>query len=153
EFDLPNYKGLKLKRPVKTFTDEDVAREERRILAPYGQLVPKPDGDVQPGDYVTVDMTARDGDRVLGELKELRRRVAPRLAFKDGVAEHVADQLKGARAGDQRDIDITMSDAVADVSLKGRKVRATLDIKDVKTLRLPELTHEFLHTFGVHSPE
>src|SRR5262249_21257082 len=37
EFDLPNYKGLKLRRPVKTFTDEDVLQEERRILAPYGQ--------------------------------------------------------------------------------------------------------------------
>src|SRR5438128_574324 len=30
EFDLPNYKGLKLKRPVRMFTDEDVAREENR---------------------------------------------------------------------------------------------------------------------------
>src|SRR5262249_35680232 len=27
------------------------------------------------------------------------------------------------------------------------------EVKDVKTLRYPELTHEFLHTFGVHSPE
>src|SRR5262245_42122432 len=33
QFDLPNYKGLKLRRPVQTFTDEDVAAEERRVLA------------------------------------------------------------------------------------------------------------------------
>jgi trigger factor len=153
EFDLPNYKGLKLKRPVKDFTDEDVAQEERRILAPYGQLVPKPDGDAQMGDYLTVDMTARDGDRVLGELKELTVRVDSRLAFKDGVAEKFAEQVKGARAGDTRVVDITMSDAVADTTLKGKRVQGTLAIKDIKTLRLPELTHEFLHTFGVHTPE
>jgi trigger factor len=153
EFDLPNYKGLKLRRPVKTFTDEDVAREEKRLLAPYGQLVPKPEGDAQVGDYLIVDMTARDGDRVLGELKELTLRVDPRLAFKDGVAERFAEQVKGAKAGQTRVVDITMSDGVADASLRGKKVQATLDIKDVKTLRLPELTHAFLHTFGVHAVE
>ena len=29
EFELPNYKGLKLKRPVKEYGDEDVASEKR----------------------------------------------------------------------------------------------------------------------------
>jgi trigger factor len=153
EFDLPNYKGLQLKRPVKVFTDEDAAQEERRILAPSGQLVPKPEGNAQLGDYVTVDMTARDGDRVLGELKELTLRVDARLAFKDGVAETFAEQIKGAGAGDTRMVDITMSDAVATPDLRGKKVQATLAVKEVKSLRLPELTHEFLHTFGVHTPE
>ncbi len=153
EFDLPNYKGLKLRRPVRTFTDEDVVQEEKRLLAPYGQLVPKPEGDTQAGDYVIVDMTARDGDRVLGQLKELTLRVDPRLAFKDGVAECFAEQVKGARAGDTRVVDVTMSDSAADASLRGRGVKATLEVKDVKTMRLPELTHDFLHTFGVHSPE
>src|SRR5262249_455044 len=41
EFELPNYKGLKLKRPVKTFTDQDVLLEQRRLLERYGSLVPK----------------------------------------------------------------------------------------------------------------
>src|SRR5262249_34528622 len=52
QFDLPNYKGLKLRRPVKEFADADVEQEERRILAPYGQLVPKEEGDAQVGDYL-----------------------------------------------------------------------------------------------------
>ena len=41
QFQLPNYKGLKLKRPVQDFTDADVAKEKRRLLEPYGQLVPE----------------------------------------------------------------------------------------------------------------
>jgi trigger factor len=150
EFDLPNYKGLKLRRPVKSFTDEDVLQEERRILGPYGQLVPK-DGPAEVGDYLIVDMTARDGERVVGNLKEIRVRVDNRLAFKDGVAEKFAEQTRGAKAGETRVVDIAMSDGVADNTLKGKTLQATLDVKDVKSLRLPELTHEFLHNFGVHS--
>ena len=50
-------------------------------------------------------------------------------------------------------MDIELSTAAADADLRGKTVQATFDIKDVKTLRLPELTHEFLHTFGVHSAD
>jgi trigger factor len=152
-FDLPNYRGLKLRRPVKTFTEADVDAEMRRILAPYGSLVPKPEGNAQLGDYLVVDMTTRDGDRLLSTHKEITIRVDPRLALKDGVAEGFAEKVKGAGAGDTRIIAIQLSDAVADESLRGRAVQAQLDIKEIKSLRLPELTHEFLHSFGVRSEE
>src|SRR5262249_56730517 len=51
QFDVPEYKGLRLKRPVKTFNDEDVDREEERILARFGELVPKPKGKRQLSDH------------------------------------------------------------------------------------------------------
>ena len=153
QFDLPNYKGLRLRRPIKTFTDADVREEERRLQAPYGQLVPKPEGNAQVGDSVVADITRRDGDRVLGTAKEAVVKVEPRLAFKDGVAERFGEQVRGAGAGDRRVVDVTLSDRVADASLRGRTVQATFEIKDVKQLRLPELDHDFLHTFGVHTRE
>jgi trigger factor len=153
EFDLPNYKGLKLKRPVHTFTDDEIEQEEKRLLAPYSQVVPKPEGSLQVGDVVIADVTTRDGARELSTMKETQFRVQKQLAFKDGVARKFGDQLKGANAGDTRVVDIELSDAVADPSLRGRTVQATFEVKDVKTLRYPELTHEFLHTFGVHTPE
>jgi trigger factor len=153
QFDLPNYKGLKLKRPVHTFTDEEAAQEERRLLAPYGQVVPKPEGQVEIGDILVADVTITDGGQVLGTMKEAQFRVEKQMAFKDGLAGRFGEQVKGARAGQQREVEITLSSAVSVPALAGKKVRAVFDIKDVKTLRLPELTHEFLHTFGVHTPE
>ncbi len=153
QFDLPDYKGLTLKRPVRTFTDEEVEKEERRLLARHGQLVPKPEGQVEIGDFLIADMTTRQGDRVIGSNQEITLRVDERLAFKDGVADLFAAQTAGARSGETRLVDITMSDAVADESLKGQKVQATLEIKDVKKLRLPELTPAFLNQFGVRTPE
>jgi len=153
QFDLPDYKGLKLRRPTHTFTEADVDVEERRLLAPYGQLVPKPEGNAQVGDYLIADITTRDGSRLIGEIKETKIRVEPRLAFKDAVAERFGDQVKGASAGDTRMVEITMSESTADPELRGKKIRAAFEVKDVKSLRLPELTHDLLHEFGVHSPE
>ncbi len=152
DFALPDYRGLKLKRPVRDFTDADVEEEERRILAPYSQLVPK-DGAAELGDFLIADISARLGDRAITDLKEVKVRIEPRVAFKDGVAERFGEQTKGAKAGDTREVDITLSDATADQSLRGRTLHTTFAIKDVKSVRLPELTHEFLHEFGVHTPE
>jgi trigger factor len=151
QFDLPEYKGLKLKRPVKKFTEADVAQEERRLLTPYGQIVPKEKGVVEVGDVVTADIVTSARGKVLSDLKELQVRVDPQLAFKDGIAQRFGDQMNGAKTGETRSVDITLASGVADESLRGKTVQATFQIKDVKTVRLPELTHEFLHQFGVHS--
>ncbi len=153
QFDLPNYRGLKIRRPIHTFTEEEVVQEERRLLTPYGQIVPKTEGDAQIGDLLVVDAVIKAGDREIGKLNEATLRVNKQLAFKDGIADNFSDEVKGAKAGDTRVVQVKLSSAAADPSLRGQSVQATLTIKDVKTVVLPELTHEFLHNFGVHSPE
>jgi trigger factor len=157
-FDLPDYKGIKIRRPVRTFTEADVDLEERRLLEPYGQVAPKQGVDgaeptVDIGDVIIADVVVRDGDRVLSELKENKVRVEPQLAFKDGVAGKLGEQLRGAKAGESRQVDITLSDAAATAALRGKTVQGTFTVKDVKTVILPEKTHELMHEFGVHSGE
>ncbi len=152
EFDLPEYKGLKLRRPVKTFTDQDVELEERRLLAPYGQLIPK-EGAAAMGDTLIVDISSRVADRVLGELKEVQLRIEPRLVLKDAYADNFGEQVVGVRPGETRTVLMTLSQRVADPALRGVTAQLVLNVKDIKTIRIPELTHELLHQFGVHSEE
>lgn len=142
-FELPEYRGLKLKRPVKVYSDEDVAKEEKRILSNFGQLVPK-DGPAENGDFLTVDMTSKLGDEVIGNLKETTLRIDDTVAFKDGVANRFADRVVGAKAGDTRTIEIQLTEAAAAERLRGQNVQAQLEIKEVKSVRLPELTPEFI---------
>jgi trigger factor len=153
QFDLPNYKGLHIRRPMHTFNDDDVGKAIKRLLTPRGQLVPKEHGAVEPEDYVIADMVTKDGDRQIGKAEEITLKVEPRLAFKDGVAERFGEQVVGARPGDTRTVDIALTDRTADPSLRGKQVQAALTVKDIKQMRLPELTHELLHEFGVHSEE
>jgi trigger factor len=153
QFELPNYRGLKLRRPMRTFSDADVEKQKRRILGSFGSLIPK-DGAAELGDFIITDMTTRLGERVVGTAKELTLQVEDTVTFKDGVANGFAKQTIGAKAGDTRTIEVRMTDAVADESLKGQTVTATLEIKDIKQQRLPELTHEFLKEhMGVHTEE
>lgn len=153
QFDLPDYKGLKLRRPIHTFSDTEISEEEQRVLARYGQIVPKPEGNAQVGDYIVADVKASADGKALAELKETRFHVERRVAFKDGIAERFAEQVKGANVGDARTVEVTLSQSAADPALQGQKVQATLEVKEVKTVRLPDMTPEFLTRFGVHSLE
>lgn len=153
EFDLPDYKGLKLRRPTHTFTDAEVAREAKRLLEPYGTIVPK-DGPVALDDLVTADLVIKGPDgKEVNKLSEVRFKVEKRLALSDGVAENFGKQIAGAKPGDTRTVDITLSQDLANEAMLGQKVRADFTVKDVKTVRLPELTPDVLADFGVRTPE
>ncbi len=148
-FDLPPYRGLKLKRPVKSYTDDDVAELRRRVLTPHGQIAPKDDGVAGIGDLVIAEVDIKDGDTAIGKIPESHFRVERELAFKDGIAKNFGEQIKGAKAGDKRVVDIELSSRAAG-GLGGKPVKGTFDIKDVKTIRMPELTDEFLmERFGL----
>jgi len=155
QFQLPPYKGLKLKRPVQEFTDADVDREKRRLLEPYGQIVPKEGNPptVAIGDIIVCDITTRFAGQVLNDVKEVRIRVDPRLALKDGVAENFGKEVTGAKPAETRDVKITLSDTVANPNLRGQVVQATFVIQDVKTVRLPEIDDELLSQFGVRTED
>lgn len=153
EFDLPDYKNLKLRRPVHTFTDEDVEKETTRVLAPLGQIVPKEDQVVALDDMVTADVViSRDG-KELNTLEEVRVKVEERLALQDGVAEDFGTTMTGAKPGDSRTVDIVLSQEISNPTLRGTKVQATFTVKEVKTVKQPELSADILDYFGVRTAE
>ncbi len=154
EFDLPDYKHLKLRKPVHTYTDAEVAAEAKRILTPYGQRVPKEPAVTELYDTITADVSISFRGKEINKLEETQVRVEPQLALSDGVAEDFAAKLQGARPGDVRTVDITLSQESTVEELRGQQVQATFAVKDVKTTRPPELTREFLEdTFGISTPE
>ncbi len=144
QFDLPQYRGLKLNRPTKTYTAEDVQEEKRRLLSRAGQIIPKADGKATLGDLIVAELVITDGDQEVNRLAEQNYRVEKRLVFKDAIAEKFAEQVEGARAGDVKTVDLDLSTTSADPALAGKHLKGHFHVKDVKTLRLPELTPEFL---------
>ncbi len=119
EFDLPAFKGLKLKRAVREFTDADITAEERRLLSSLGTLTPKTEGGAAEGDFLVTDLVTRDGEQELSRHSEITIRVDKRLALKDGYCDNFADSVAGAKAGDKRTFSIKLLDSVANPLLQG----------------------------------
>ena len=154
EFELPEYKGIKLRKPTHKFTDADIQDEMRRLLEPQSSLVPKDGTDirVEANDIIVGDLVTVDGGKELNKATEVRVRVEKRLALTDGVVEDFAKQVVGAKVGEMRELDVKLGEKVADQSLKGKTVKGQFTIKDVKVMRLPELTPDLLERYGVKTP-
>jgi trigger factor len=52
EFDLPQWKGLSIERPVHEFSDKEVDQRLQNLLAQHGRLAPY-DGPAEAGDSIT----------------------------------------------------------------------------------------------------
>jgi trigger factor len=147
EFDMPQWKGLKIDKPVREFDDKDVDQSLADLLARYGRLAPH-DGPAEMGDYITTNLTFRSGDEVLSSAQEEVIRIRPVLSFRDGKIAKFGELMVGVRGGETREVDAELSEDAPNAALRGKTVRAIFEVLEVKKLELPEMTPEFLDSIG-----
>ena len=148
DFEMPNWKGLKLERPVKEFTEEDVLRRKESILADRGgRLVPK-EGAATSGDYVAVELSFHHDGKEISHSEEEVLRIRPKLSFRDGVIADFDKLMEGAAAGNERTGAAKISEDAPNAALRGGEVEARFKVLEVKQLELPELTSELLEELG-----
>jgi trigger factor len=152
EFDMPAWKGLKLKRLVREFTDQDVAEQLEQMLARYGQLVPF-DGAASAGDYVSVNIRSTAGGKQVAYEAETVVRIRPTLSFADGQIEGFDKLMKDVKAGDRRTATAKLTQDAPNAELRGKQVEVEFEVLEVKQLKLPELTPEFLQEIGGFTTE
>jgi trigger factor len=150
EFDLPNYAGLSIKRPVRTITDGELKAYLENYLAQFGQLVPH-DGPAEAGDYVLSTLRFESNGAELARSGERQIRIRPTLRFTDAEVTGFDGLMQGVRPGDKREITSKISVEASKVELRGEPVTIQFEIKDVQRLRLPELNQEFLDQLNVES--
>ena len=147
QFDLPQWKGLQIEKPVREFTDADVDQALKRILTNRGRLVPV-DGPAEPDDYITTNLTFKHGDQVLASAAEEVIRLRPVLSFHDGKIDGFDKAMAGVRAGETRELSMQLSADAPNAALRSQQVTGVFEVLEVKNLQLPELTPELLQELG-----
>ncbi|MGD9720043.1 MAG: trigger factor [Pirellulales bacterium] len=147
EFDLPQWKGLNVEKPVKDFGKADVERRLERILAEYGRLVPF-EGAATNGDYITCNLKFMNGAVELSSGQEEVIRIRPVLSFRDGKITNFDKAMSGVKAGETRETAIRLSNDAPNESLRGQEITAVFDVLEVKKLELPKLNEELLKELG-----
>ncbi len=152
EFDVPNWKGLNVERPVREFTEEDVDQQIKSLLERNGQLVPY-DGPASAGDYISTKLTFKDGDKEISSSAEEVIRIRKVLSFRDGKIEGFDKLMQGVKAGETRVGKAKLTEDAPNESLRGKQIEAVFEILEVKRLDAPELNDDFLKTVGDFASE
>jgi trigger factor len=141
EFDLPEYKGLEVEKPVIKVTDHDIDHEIEHLIEKNGRIESKPEGAVVEKDDVAiinfngkVDGVEFEGGK--GENFELT--IGANMFIGD-----FEDQLIGLKVGDEKVVKVTFPEDYQAEELKGKDAEFEVEILDIKTKEFPAVDDEF----------
>lgn len=139
EAELGTYKGLEVGKEEQEVPDEIVDTEVERIREGFARLEP-------------VDRAAGEGDSLLIDFEGF----ADGSAFQGGAAEDYLlplgsgqliegfeEQLVGAEAGEEREVEVTFPEDYQAEHLAGKEAVFKVKVKEVREKVLPELDDDF----------
>ncbi len=141
DVEISDYKGLKIKKTVKTVTDEDISKELDNMRERVARLVSVEDRVVENGDTAVIDFEGFvDG-----------------VAFENGKGEKFPleigsntfipgfeEQIVGKNIGDEFDVNVTFPEDYQEESLKGKPAVFKCKLHEIKSKEMPELNDDFV---------
>ncbi len=147
DFELPEWKGLTIERPVRDVSTELVDQRIREHLKERAALTTTQE-PADEGDTLVADLTFRHGGqeiaRRLGETLVLRQK----LSFQDGLWADFGKVMKGCRAGEERHGTFPVGEDAAQEALRGETVEVDVSVQEVKRPDPLELRPEHAASLG-----
>jgi len=148
EFELPEFKGLRLKVPDIQISDDDIDRELEALRMRFAEFHEVPDRPLEMGHFAVLDYSARlDG-------QPLEEAVGQSVGYlgggndqwiemkDDSLLPGFAAALEGARPGEERHPSLEVPQDFPVEELRGATLDFHVAVKDVKQRVLPEVSDE-----------
>ncbi len=155
EFELPEYKGIPVKREARMVTDEDVERAIqvlRQSRASF-KTVERPS---QTGDIAVVNYTGTSDGKPITEIAPTAKGLSEQKNFWVEIGTNAfipgfAEQVLGSKAGDKKTIDVDFPADFVTTELAGKKGRYEVEVVEIKEKVLPAVDDTFAKSYGAES--
>ena len=147
DITLADYRGIPVEKPPVHVTDEEVERSLQALRKRAAVLEPVTDRGIQAGDVVkmdyvgTIDGEPFEGGTATGHTTEVNGE-----KFVPGFA----DQLYGAKAGEERTVEVTFPATYHAQTLAGKRATFAVTIHEVRQPVLPEIDESFVKQVSDH---
>jgi trigger factor len=157
EFQLPEYKGLPVKREIKSVTDEDVERA-LNLLAQQHTKFETVARELKMGDVAVVNYTGTSDGKPLTEIAPTAKGLTEQKNFWVDVSPNTfiagfAEQLIGAKAGDKRTVNIDFPADFVTKELAGKKGIFEVEVVEVKEKIAPPIDDALAKNYGAENLE
>lgn len=139
EFEVKDYKGVKVAKVEHNITDEDVEKELESLQKRNSRLV-LVDRPAQDGDTVLIDYAGFVGE------EQFEGGTAERQPLSLGSGTFIPgfeEQLVGAVVGEERDVKVTFPTEYHSADLAGKEAVFKCKVHEIKEMEKPELNDEF----------
>ena len=147
DITLADYRGIVVEKPPVHVTDDEVERSLQALRKRAAELRPVVDRGIEAGDVVkmdyigTIDGEPFEGGTATGHTTEVNSE-----KFVPGFA----DQLYGARPGDERTVEVTFPAAYHAEALAGKRASFAVTIHEVSHPVLPDIDEAFVKQVSDH---
>ncbi len=141
EVKMSDYKGLEVKKTVKTIDDDAVMAEIDKMRSRNGRIITVEDRAAQMGDTAVIDFEGfLDGEAFEGGKGEMFPLELGSHQFIPGFEE----QIVGKNTGDEFDVNVTFPEDYQAENLKGKATVFKCKLHEIKGKELPELDDDFV---------
>jgi trigger factor len=157
EFELPQYKGLTVKREEKSVADVDVERA-LNLLAQQHVKFETVARELKMGDVAVVNYTGTCDGKPITETAPTAKGLTEQKNFWVDIAPNTfiagfAGQLVGAKAGDKRMVNVDFPADFVTKQLAGKKGVFEVEVVEVKEKISPPVDDELAKKFGAENLE
>jgi trigger factor len=147
EFEPADFIGLPIERMFAEPSDEEMDTALGRI-AENNKAYDAKDGVAEKDDAVVIDFVGSiDGEKFEGGAAEGATLIIGSNRFIPGFE----DQLIGAKAGDDRQVNVSFPEDYPVDNLKGKPALFEVKVKEVKSPRTPVIDEEFAKNLGLEN--
>jgi trigger factor len=155
QFELPEYKGIPVKRETRGVTEEDISRavDALREQQVTFKTVERP---VQIGDVAVINYSGTCEGKPITEIAPTAQGLTEKKNFWVDVPSKsfipgFAEQLMGAKAGDKRTVTVDFPADFVTPQLAGKKAVYEVEIMEVKEKALPPVDEAFAKSYGAEN--
>lgn len=157
EFQLPEYKGLVVKRDTTTVTEADLARALDMLRERQVEFATV-DRPATATDVAVVNYTGASEGKPIIEIAPTAKGLTEQKGFWVNLGDNsfipgFGQQLIGARAGEKRTVNVDFPADFVTPQLAGKKGVYEVEIVELKERRLPALDEAFAKSYGAESIE
>ncbi len=141
EIEVKDYKGIEIVKKIKQITEEDVNKSLGYLREDFGELHPV-EREAKFYDHLTVDLVKHQ------EGKDDKLENQQLLLDPHNMLKEFQDALMGAKAGEEKEIEVNYQTNFHNKKLAGKNVKYTIKVKQIKEKILPEANDDFAKTVG-----
>lgn len=147
QFDLPEYKGIKLEEELSAATEEELNDNLKRLQKGFATFSDSEDG-FKKGDAITLDMKMMvEGEAVM---ERDGFRLPPEAQYLMGLEiEDAQEQMEGLKVGDEKTFKVEVPEEFYEKKAAGKDAEIIAKVIKVEVADYPELNDELAERVGM----
>lgn len=147
EFELGEYKGLKLTRKTRIITDEMIDRRLQELREQHATLTPVEDREAREGDFVTISLHGRYMDTEKAE-QDIDIESLPLWLNPQETMEEFVSNTIGLKIGEEKAFEVKYEQNHPNQKFAGKHLSYHIKLTSIKIKELPELDDDFAQSIG-----